>query len=116
MTLRPRDRSTGTARCDSMCGSARNTTSATSASQLGVEVVKRQLGEPAQMRIDAGQRLAGQTLGGHAGERHPRVREQEAQQLGAHVPAGAGDGNAKAIGSRHGTQRLEYWNFCRAPG
>src|SRR5262245_46146018 len=82
----------------------------------GIQVVERQLGEPAQVRIDPRQRLAGQTLGGDTGERDARVRQQDAQELGAHVPAGAGDGYAKTVGGGHGAQRLEYWNFCRAPG
>jgi hypothetical protein len=69
---------------------------------FGIEVVKGQLGEPAQMRVDTGQWLASQALGRDAGERHARVRQQDTQQLGAHVPAGAGDGNAKTVGGRHG--------------
>jgi hypothetical protein len=42
------------------------------------------------------------------------VTEQDPQQLGSHVAAGPGDGDAKMC---HGAlYRLEYWNFWRAPG
>ena len=116
MTLRPRARSTGTARCDSMCGSARNTTSATLGEPLGVEIVETQLGQPAQVGIAAGQRLAGQALGGDAGQRRRgdgRAAGGAARRPCTHWRRRRRRGGGR---SRHRTQRLEYWNFCRAPG
>ena len=82
----------------------------------GIEIVEGEVAEPPQMRVRLGERLAGQPLGGDPGQGHAGMDEQQTQELGAHVAAGARDGNADAVGVGHGAQRLEYWNFCRAPG
>ena len=70
---------------------------------LGIELVESDVGEPAQVRIDRAKRLTGEPLGGHADNRHPRVHEQEPQQLGAHVAAGAGDRDADGGYAAHAT-------------
>ena len=70
---------------------------------LGIELVEPDVGEAAQVRIDRTDRLAGEPLGGHADDRHPRVHEQEPQQLGAHIAAGAGDRDADGGYAAHVT-------------
>ena len=74
---------------------------------LGIELVERQLGDPAQVRIHVAERLACETLRGHTREGNPRVREQEPQQLGTHVTAGAGDRDADVT---HAAHPLSAWS------
>src|SRR5947208_4551211 len=64
------------------------------------------------MGISLRQRLAGQSVGGDAGQGDVRMDAEQAEQLRAHVPAGAGDSDADHCAH----YRFEYWNFCRAPG
>src|SRR5262245_9751160 len=81
----------------------------------GVQVVEPEITDAAKMRVGLSERLAGQTIGGHARERDLRMHGEQTQELCSHVTAGSGDSDADHDACcRH--YRFEYWNFCRAPG